>query len=270
MPRFQLIDDGANMQWNGRDHGRGPTLLLVHGFPLDHTMWAGQINELADTHRVLAPDLRGFGASTVTAGTVTMEQMADDLACLLDALDIRDPVTFCGLSMGGYIAWQFVRRHRAKVARLILCDTRAQADTDQAAAARRETAERVLVDGPGFLADAMIDKLFAPSTHVDHPERIQATRNTIGNTDPHGIAAAARGMAQRPDVTGMLPDIDVPALVLCGQHDAISTVAEMRQIAAAIPTARFVEIPAAGHMAPLENPHKVNQAIRSFLDADEG
>jgi 3-oxoadipate enol-lactonase len=126
------------------------------------------------------------------------------------------------------------------------------------------------VDGPGFLADAMIDKLFAPSTHVDHPERIQATRNTIGNTDPHGIAAAARGMAQRPDVTGMLPDIDVPALVLCGQHDAISTVAEMRQIAAAIPTARFVEIPAAGHMAPLENPHKVNQAIRSFLDADEG
>ena len=270
MPRFQLTDKVTNMQWNGMDQGSGPTLLLVHGFPLDHTMWAGQIDGLAGTHRVLAPDLRGFGTSTVTAGTVTMERMADDLARLLDALEIRDPLTFCGLSMGGYVAWQFFRRHPAKVARLILCDTRAQADTDQAAAARRETAERVLVDGPELLADAMIDKLFAPSTHLDHPERIQATRNTILNTDPEGIAAAARGMAQRPDVTGMLPDIDVPALVLCGRHDTISTVDEMRQIAAAIPEARFVEISAAGHMAPLENPNEVNRAIRSFLHADGG
>ncbi len=269
MPRFQLTDDRANMRWNGMDQGTGPTLLLVHGFPLDHTMWVGQIEELAETHRVIAPDLRGFGASTVTAGTVTMEQMADDLACLLDALEMRDPVTFCGLSMGGYIAWQFFQRHRAKVARLILCDTRAEADTDQAAAIRRETAERVVAEGPGFVADAMIDKLFAPSTHSEHPERIQATRDTILNTVPDGIAAAARGMAQRSDATKMLPEIDVPTLVVCGRHDAISTVDEMRQIADAIPAARFVEISAAGHMAPLENPDEVNRAIRSFLDADK-
>lgn len=267
MPRFQVTDNVAQMQWNGMDQGSGPPLLLVHGFPLDHTMWVGQIDELADKHRVIAPDLRGFGSSTVTAGTVTMEQMADDLACLLDALEIRDPVTFCGLSMGGYVAWQFFRRHRAKLARLILCDTRAQADTDQAAALRRETAERVLAEGPGFVADAMIDKLFAPTTHSDHPGRIQATRDTILSTAPDGIAAAARGMAQRPDMTRLLPEIDVPTLVLCGRHDAISTVDEMRQIAAAIPAARFVEISAAGHMAPLENPAEVNQAIRLFLDA---
>ncbi len=261
MPRFRV----AEILCNVVDQGHGSPLLLVHGFPLDHAMWSGQIGALADICRVIAPDLRGFGASDVTSGTVTMARLADDLAQLLDVLEIREPVTFCGLSMGGYIAWQFYRRHRPRLARLILCDTRAAADTAEAARVRRESADRVLVEGPGFLADAMIDKLFAPATHTEQPDCIQATRQTILNTSPVGIAAALRGMADRPDVSDLLPEIDVATLVVCGQQDAISTVQEMRQIAERIPAARFVEIPAAGHMAPLENPRQVNYAIRAFL-----
>ena len=247
------------------DQGSGPTLLLAHGFPLDHTMWKGQIGTLADHCRVVAPDLRGFGRSGVTEGTVTMEQLADDLAVLLDQLGANDPVVFCGLSMGGYVAWQFWRKHAARVARLILCDTRAGGDSEQVARGRLMMAQRVLREGPEFVAKAMLPKLFAPVTLQKRPDILDVTRQMILHTTPAGIAAAQRGMAQRPDASGMLHDIDVPTLVLCGEEDQISRPEQMRKMAALIPDARYLEVPAAGHMAPLENPAAVNAAILEFL-----
>ena len=248
------------------ERGRGLPLLLVHGFPLDHTMWEGQLQELAGHARILAPDLRGFGRSAASGETVSMEQFADDLAALLDARGIHEPVVFCGLSMGGYIGWQFFRRHRSRLRGLILCDTRAVADPPAAAEARRVNAERVLAEGMGFLADGMLDKLFAAETRQRRPDLIEATRRVMLAASPQGVAAALRGMAARPDVSAWLPQIDVPALLLCGREDAISTVEEMRGIAHCMPQARFVEVAAAGHMSPLEQPRLVNEAIREFLD----
>ena len=248
------------------ERGSGLPLLLVHGFPLDHTMWAGQLQELAAHARILAPDLRGFGRSAAGGEAVPMEQFADDLAALLDARGIREPVVFCGLSMGGYIGWQFFRRHRSRLRGLILCDTRALADTPAAAEARRATADRVLAEGLGFLADGMLDKLFAAETRQRRPELIEATQRVMLAASPQGVAAALRGMAARPDVSTWLPQIDLPALLLCGLEDAISTPEEMRGIAQCLPQARFVEVPAAGHMSPLEQPRLVNEAIREFLN----
>ncbi len=247
------------------DRGTGRLLLLVHGFPLDHSMWHGQIGQFAATCRVIAPDLRGFGQSPVTDEPVTMATYADDLAALLDALNVTEPVCFCGLSMGGYIAWEFVARHRHRLGSLILCDTRAAADNEAARRTREQAARRVLKEGPDFLADGMIDKLFVKSTREQHPEIITQTQQVIRSTSPVSIAAASRAMAARPDVTGRLPDIDVPTLLLVGQHDAISPPSEMRRIATALPHATFVEIPDAGHMAPLERPDAVNAAIEYFL-----
>jgi 3-oxoadipate enol-lactonase len=246
--------------------GSGLPLLLVHGFPLDHTMWAGQLQALAAHARLLAPDLRGFGRSAAGGEAVPMEQFADDLAALLDARGIREPVVFCGLSMGGYIGWQFFRRHRSRLRGLILCDTRAVADTPEAAEARRATADRVLAEGLGFLADGMLDKLFAAETRQRRPELVEATHRVMLAASPQGVAAALRGMAARPDVSTWLPQIDVPALLLCGLEDVISTPEEMRGIAQCLPQARFVEVPAAGHMSPLEQPRLVNEAIREFLN----
>jgi 3-oxoadipate enol-lactonase len=120
--------------------GNGRPLLLVHGFPLDSSMWQGQIDALADQFRVIAPDLRGFGQSCVTPGSVTMQEYADDLAALLKAMHVGEPVIFCGLSMGGYIGWQFVARHPEKLSALIVADSRALADNEKAAAGRLETA----------------------------------------------------------------------------------------------------------------------------------
>lgn len=261
----RILANGIEL--NVRQQGQGQPLLLVHGFPLDHTMWHEQIDGLSSVCRVIAPDLRGFGGSGTTAGTVTMEQLADDLAALLDALEVAEPVALCGLSMGGYVAWQFWHRHRRRLGSLILCDTKASADSPEAARARLESADRVLTEGAGFLADSMLEKLFAPTTDSEQPELVEATRQVILATAPEGLAAALRGMAERADATSWLPRIDVPTLVVCGRHDAIASVEEMRGLAAQIPGAHFREISLAGHLAPLENPAETNLAIREFLTA---
>jgi pimeloyl-ACP methyl ester carboxylesterase len=243
----------------------GPTLLLVHGFPLDHSMWRYQLDDLADAARIIAPELRGFGRSGVTPGTVSMERYADDLAALLDALKIREKIVFCGLSMGGYIAWPFWRKHASRVAKLILCDTRAAPDTPEAAETRRKTAERVEKTGTEALAELMLTKLFAPASATERRAEMEATRHVILANPPQGCAAALRGMAERPDSTGLLRSITVPTELICGEHDGISPPEEMARMAEAMPQARFVEIAGAGHMSPLERPEEVNAVIRAFL-----
>jgi 3-oxoadipate enol-lactonase len=248
------------------DEGTGPAILFVHGFPLNHTMWLAQIDEFKKTHRVIAPDLRGFGGTDGALYAVSMEQFADDLADLLDALAVEEPVTFCGLSMGGYIAWQFVQRHPARVAKLIVCDSRAAADSPEAAANRLKMADIVLKEGPEIVAWGMVPKLFAQCTTEHCPQVIERVRQMMLSSHPVAIAAAHRGMAVRPDVTEWLPTLRIPTLVLCGEHDAISPAAEMKTIAEAIPHAHFALIPNAGHMAPMEQPEAVNAAMRRFID----
>lgn len=247
------------------DKGRGQPVLLVHAFPLDHSMWDAQVAALATRHRVIAPDLRGFGQSEVCEGTVTMEQFADDLAGLLEALEVREPIVFCGLSMGGYIGWQFYRKHPSRVRAMILCDTRAIPDTPEARAGRKEMIERTLREGSEPIAQSMIPKLLAASTIASEPGLVAAVRRVITANDPQGIVAAARGISQRPDATELLPQIRCPCLVIVGKFDAISTLEEMQSIAAKIPGARLVTIAGAGHLTPLEQPAHTTAAIESFL-----
>jgi 3-oxoadipate enol-lactonase len=251
------------------ERGTGMPVVLLHGFPLDHTMWAGQIGALAEIARVIAPDLRGFGDTplgTIDASRgVSMEQHADDVAELLDQLAIREPVVLCGFSMGGYVAWQFVRKYPERLRALVPWDTRAVADTEAARAGRIKVAENVADWGSARIAEMMGPKLFAAETFAKQPAVVQAVREVVGKTSPAGIAAAARGMAARPDMTTFLPTIKVPTLVVVGEHDAISPPAEMKTIAEAIPEAEFVMIPDAGHMSTMENPKAANEAIVRFV-----
>lgn len=258
------------VEWNVWDEGAGVVLLLVHGFPLDHSMWAGQFEPFSTRHRVIAPDLRGFGASSASDESVSMEQFADDLAELLAALKINEPVVFCGLSMGGYIALQFVKKHADRLKALVLCDTRAAADTAEAAANRLSMAQRVLNEGAEIAAAAMAPRLFGKQTAQQQPERVEKVRRVMLSTAPAAIAAAQRGMAARPEMTDYLPQISVPTLVVVGEEDPISPVAEMRQIAESIPGAQFAIISAAGHMAPLENPAAFNEELEKFLASATG
>lgn len=248
------------------DRGNGTPVLLVHGFPFDHTMWAGQIDVLCSEYRVLAVDLRGFGRSWVShVSAVTMEQFADDLNTMLDVLGVDEPIVYCGLSMGGYIGFQFWRKCGARLRGLVLCDTRAAADSAEAAASRHAMADRVLAEGPGPLVETMLPRLFAEQTRKERPELVAGLQRVMMGNSPQGIAAAARGMAARPDMTGALGEIGCPALVVVGQEDAISTPAEMRGMAEPIRGSTFAEVPCAGHMSPLENAAAFNVAILDFL-----
>lgn len=247
------------------DAGQGKPVVLLHGFPLEHSMWEAQIEALSKSQRVLAFDLRGFGQSDVAPGTATMAQMADDVAAALDALQVAEPAVVCGLSMGGYVAWQFWARHRPRLAALVACDTRAVADTDEAKANRYQLVERILADGADAAWQAMHTKLFGEQTIKQRPELVERSRQAAARNSPEGLAAALRGMAERESMSQRLAEIDVPTLVLVGEHDAISPPAEMEGIAGQIAGAEFVVIPQAGHLAPLENPGAVNQALRAFL-----
>jgi len=247
------------------DRGQGQPVLFVHGFPLDHSMWNAQLDALSPDYRVLAPDLRGFGRSDVTPGTVSMATMADDLAAMLDALQITEPVVLCGLSMGGYVAFQFWRKHAARLRALVLCDTRAVADTPEAAAGRLATAERAVSEGSAVVGEAMLPKLFAADTFKNNPTLIDQMRQVMATSPPQGVAAALRGMAERPNVQADLPQIALPTLVIVGEHDAISSPDEMRAIADGIPKAEFQIIAGAGHMSPCEAPIEFNGALEDFL-----
>ena len=260
----ELVDIGR-VRLNVVSRGSGPPLLLAHGFPLDHTMWQGQLSGLSEGRQVITPDLRGFGKSDATDGTLSMDQLADDLAALLDTLQINEPIALAGLSMGGYVAFEFWRRHTARLSHLILMDTRAAADSAEAAQNRLDSAERVMLEGTDFLADGMVPKLFSATTRHAQPDLVDATNDVILDTSPRTVAAVQRGMAQRHDMTALLSEIQVPTLVLCGEDDGISPPSEMRGIAESMPQARFIEIAQAGHLAPLEQPEATNEAVRDFL-----
>jgi pimeloyl-ACP methyl ester carboxylesterase len=255
-------------RWQVSDVGQGTPLLLVHGFPLDHSMWREQIVGLQDHCRVIAPDLVGFGKSECVArddDKLSMSQFADDLATLLDQLEVSESVIFCGLSMGGYIGWEFYRRHRDRVARLVMCDTRAAADTKDVARGRLMMAQKTIATGPADLVEPMIGRLFSENTLESQLEIVAAMREVMLNTDRKSIAAALRGMAERDSAESLLSEIDVPALFICGAEDRITPLDEMRSVANRVPNAELVCVPNAGHLAPLENPRVVNDAMREFI-----
>ncbi len=249
------------------DRGRGMPLVLVHGFPLDHTMWEPQIARFSAGYRVIAPDLRGFGHSPATDAPVSMETMADDVAALLDALEVRQPVVLCGLSMGGYVAFQFARKYGQRLRGLVLCNTRAAADSAEAVAQRRRMAEHVLASGTEYLTEIMLPKVFAEATFRDNPAVIDHQRRAMARAPVAGIVAALDGLARRPDVHDLLPSIRVPTLVVAGQLDAISPPEEMRAFAGKIPGAKFVVLPGCAHMTPLESPQAFNAELARFLEA---
>lgn len=248
-----------------RDEGRGPAIVFIHGFPFDHSMWDAQVDFFCKDYRCVAVDLRGFGKSPVVPGTAAMEDMADDVALMLDKIDIQAPVTLCGMSMGGYVAWQFWLRHDRRLGRLILCDTRAVADSPDGAKARHDLAAKVLAEGTGIAWEGMKERLFAKRTLEERPAIVARMKQVVLANRAEGVAAALRGMAVRSDFSSRLRGINVPTLAVVGEHDAISPPTEMHAIAERITGAQVAVIPGAGHMSPVEDPDRFNAEVQRFL-----
>jgi 3-oxoadipate enol-lactonase len=248
-----------------REAGEGLPLLLVHGFPFHAGMWEAQLLGLSDVARVIAPDLRGFGMSDPGGvAPLTMEDHAADLAALLDELGIRQAVV-CGLSMGGYVALAFWRLHRDRVRGLVLADTKAAPDTEEARRGRFDLAQRVRDAGTGVAVDALLPKLLSEHTLREQPAVEGRLRQIMEGTLADTVARALHGMAERPDATPLLGEIDVPTLVIAGEDDALIPPAEGRKLAEAIPGARLQLIAGAGHVPPMEAPDEFNRVLEEFL-----
>jgi pimeloyl-ACP methyl ester carboxylesterase len=228
-------------------------------------MWAPQVEALAGTYQVIVPDLRGFGAARDQAvEEAGMDLLADDVARLLDDRGL-DRVVLGGLSLGGYVALAFMRRHADRVSGLVLLDTKATADGDQARDDRLKMAERVLAEGNGFVAEAMLPKLLGETSREHRPEVVSKVATLIREQAPQAIAGAQRGMAARSATTDVLATISVPTLVVTGEEDAVTGPEVGRDLAAGIPGARFLLVEEAGHLVNLEQPEIVNEALLDFL-----
>lgn len=244
-----------------------PTLLLLHGFPLDGTIWAPQVEGLADAAQVLAPDLPGFGAyQGEVPAELTMEVLADAAVAELDARGIQRAVVG-GLSMGGYVAMACWARHPERVAGLVLCNTRMTADTPEGRLSREETARTALEKGMGLIARAMVPKLLAPGTQRWRPELVRGLEALIARQHPAAVAAAARGMALRPDRSAEMAGVSVPALVITGDRDELMPLPTSLAMRDAVPGCGLAVIPGAAHLPNLEQPNLFNAVVRGFLEA---
>lgn len=243
----------------------GPPLLLVHGHPFDRTMWRPQLRAFG-RRRVIAPDLRGYGRSTVVPGTSPLEAFAGDLAALLDLLGVERAVV-CGLSMGGQIALEFHRLFADRVAGLVLADTFAQAETEQGRTERRTRAAQLEREGMIGYSYEVLDSMVGPATIREVPAVADHVLGMMLAAPPVGAAAALRGRAERPDYTEMLAEIAVPTLVVVGREDAFTPVSDAEFLHERIPGARLTVVEGAGHMPNLERPTVFNAAVADLLAA---
>jgi 3-oxoadipate enol-lactonase len=247
------------------DRGRGDAVVLLHGFPLDRRMWDAQVERLSQQHRVIAPDLRGFGRSG-RSDPFTIESLADDVHLFLEQL-VAVPCVLAGLSMGGYVALAYAKKYPSDLRGLILVDTKAEADTPQAKEGRAKMIDLVRSSGAAAVAEQMLPKLIAPGTLQSRPDVVRSLRAMMENCPPHTIEYALTAMRDRPDRMGELSSIGVPALVIVGDGDAITPPSVAEAMQKQIPGAKLDVIRGAGHMSPMEQPEQVNRAIERFLSS---
>jgi pimeloyl-ACP methyl ester carboxylesterase len=235
-------------------------VIFIHAFPLDGRMWDRQVEGLRGRWPVIAPSLPGFGGAEGVGDVMTMGAAADLCVRALDAAGMERAVV-CGLSMGGYVAFELWRMARQRIAGLVLANTRSRADTEQAADARRALAARLRAEGNGFLV-AEPPPLLGPGAS---PEVRAFVRTTIADQPAASIAAAAEGMAERPDSTPDLGTIDVPALVITSTDDALIPAGASEEMIPHIGGAEGVTIAGAGHLSNLEATDAFGEAIEGFL-----
>jgi pimeloyl-ACP methyl ester carboxylesterase len=256
-----------NLAVDYSDNGSGIPLFLIHGYPLSRALWEPQITGLADVARVLALDLRGHGGSDVGPESYSMSVLADDCRRLLDTLGIAQPVVLGGLSMGGYIVFEFYRKYPQRIAGLILAATRAGADSPEAKANRDKAATTAREKGVGAIVETMLPKILSQKSFQTRPELVTRVREMMASTSLAAVLGDLAAMRDRVDSTAMLAQIDKPTLILHGADDQLIPPAEAQAAGATIPDARLQILPDAGHLLNLEQPEAFNEAVRGFLSS---
>ncbi len=247
--------------------GEGLPVLFVHGFPFDRTVWRHQLATLSRVRRI-APDFRGVGDSGAPSGAdgYSLTRYADDLVAVLDAVGVRQAV-LCGLSMGGYVIFELLRRHPERVKALILADTKPEPDSTEAKRGREELTRVAQRDGQDAVIERLLPRLLAAATQATQPEVAGQVREMAHRWSVPGLVGALRTLRDRPDSTDTLRGVRAPTLVLVGSEDQIAPPDTARAMAQLIPGAHCHVVPAAGHIAPLEQPLATSRVVADFLRA---
>jgi pimeloyl-ACP methyl ester carboxylesterase len=246
------------------DHGEGVPFILVHGFPLSSAMWTPVRTAVEHAARLITPDLRGFGASDKPLTGYAVAELAGDIVRMADALGI-DRFVLGGHSMGGYVALRVAAARPERIAGLVLVDTRAEADPPEGRLRRDEAIARIARgDVSGFLDD-FVGGLVGPSTRARAPRVVEELRAIAAEAAPQALSGCLAGMRDRPDSLALLASLDVPALVIVGQEDALTAPLSSRAMVQALPKARLAEIALSGHTPSMERPIPTAEAILSFL-----
>jgi 3-oxoadipate enol-lactonase len=262
MPRVQSAD--AEIAYEVL--GVGPPVVLLHPFPANHEFWLPAAQALITRYQVILPDLRGHGESEVGVGPATMEKHAADIARVMDHAGLgRAPLI--GVSIGGYAIFEFWRRYRGRVSALALCNTKAQADSPEARAGRLQAAAEVLEHGTEPFFESMLPKLLGKTTREMRPDVVQGALSMMRKMSAEDVALVQRGMAERPDSVPTLRTINVPTLVVTGDEDVLTGLAEAELMRQNIGGRRLTMIPKAGHYSPWEQPEEVGGVLRQFLDS---
>ncbi len=240
-------------------------LVLIHGFPFNRHQWDAQVAGLHESHRVITYDLRGHGQTPAGDAPVMVEFLVDDLVELLDHHEIEQ-ATICGLSMGGYVALRMIDRHPDRVHRLVLCDTRAEGDSNEGRVKRAEGIRAIRADGMAAFAEGLLPALFGEDAVAANGPGVQMIRQQIRETCPEGACQALAAMAGRLDLSGRIKEIATPTLIIVGAEDTLTPPEDSRRMQAAISGARLVEIPGAGHVSNVAQPERFTDALLPFLN----
>jgi pimeloyl-ACP methyl ester carboxylesterase len=245
--------------------GAGKPLLFLHGFPLDSRMWSAATNELKTDFLCLAPDLRGFGAADEERKSFSVGDLARDCFDLLNAIDIRQPIAVCGLSMGGYVAMQFMNDFSNRVSHIVLTNTRANADDSVGIQTRIQVASKALSQGTTAAVGAMMTKLICPRTEAAKPKVVELVKEMLHSTRPSTIAWAQLAMSERPSFLERMKGWKIPALCIAGSEDAITPPAVVEAIHCAIPNSQYLQIAHSAHLSPMEQPEIFASELRAFV-----
>lgn len=246
------------------DAGSGPVLVLLHAFPQTNEMWHALSEKWQRDFRVIAPNARGFGQTTFRDNW-SLEESADDVAQLIENLGIQTPIALCGLSMGGYTALAFARRHAEKLGALILADTRAEADDDAGKQKRDEMIEQAKNRDAAEIFDQMAPHLFSQHTLSMRPDLVQASRNIAATLSRATVVAALKALRDRPDAVPQLSQIKVPTLILRGAADELSPPSSAQTFLDEISHVRLQTLEGAGHYSHLERAGDFETAVRDFV-----
>jgi 3-oxoadipate enol-lactonase len=246
--------------------GSGPDVILLHPFPANHEFWLPMAETLASRYRLIIPDLRGHGESEVGEGPALMEKHAADLVHVIDDAKVGR-AAFIGVSIGGYILFEFWRKHRLRVAALGLCNTKAPADNAEARAGRLQAANDVLKRGTETFLQSMVARLLGKTTRETRPDLVDGALHMMRQMSPEDIAQVQRGMAERSDSVETLKTINLPTLLITGDEDISTGINEAELMHRHISGSQLHVIPKAGHYSPWEQPTEASKIIRQFLDS---